>query len=375
MTASNTIVQRAREYGNPVIQDNRATFIWEGDSAPRLISDLTDWDEHPKPFKRIMSTASSPLTSSRGAFGRTSLQRATGKTIWACSLTVPRDAYIEYAFYDHATQGRFLDPWNSHSVNNGVGGRNNFFYMPETMPSPFSMRRADVPIGALTRHRVDTRYMQDYGERDVYLYKPATRGPFPLLIVYDGPDYLNRGRLATIVDNLIADKRIRPIAMAFLQNGRSRRNVEYLCSDATISWLDHEILPLARERLKLVDLHEQPGAYGVLGASSGGLMSMYTGLRMPEIFGRVLCQSGAFAIDGRDSAVMDLARHGHAPGINIWMDVGRLDELLEDNRRMSGLLHEKHYNVTYREFSGGHNYTAWRDDLWRGLEEMFPLSY
>src|SRR6266498_3967410 len=112
--ASNTIVQRAREYGNPVIQDNRATFIWEGDSAPRLISDLTDWVDHPKPFKRITST----------------LRPATSKTIWTCSLTVPRDAYIEYAFYDPATQDPFLDPWNSHTVNNGVGGRNNFFYMP-----------------------------------------------------------------------------------------------------------------------------------------------------------------------------------------------------------------------------------------------------
>jgi len=365
MMASNTIIQRARENGHPVIQDSRAPFIWEGDSAPRLISDLTDWDEHPKPFKRLASSPSSPL--------KTSLKPATEKTIWSCSLTVPRDAYIEYAFYDHATQDRFLDPWNLHSVNNGVGGRNNFFYMPETMPSPFSMRRADVPIGALTRHRVDTRYMQDYGERDVYLYKPAARGPFPLLIVYDGPDYLNRGRLATVVDNLIADKRITPIAMAFLQNGRNRRNVEYLCSDATISWLDHEILPLARRHLKLTDIHEQPGAYGVLGASSGGLMSMYTGLRMQETFGKVFCQSGVFAIERRDTAVVDLVRHEHAHNINIWMDVGQLDELLEENRRMTGLLNEKNYNVTYREFSGGHNFTAWRDDLWHGLEEMFPF--
>jgi len=224
----------------------------------------------------------------------------------------------------------------------------------------------------LTRHRVDTRYMQDYGERDVYLYKPTAKGPYPLLIVYDGPDYLNRGRLATIVDNLIADKRIRPIAVAFLQNGRSRRNAEYLCSDATISWLDHEILPLARGHLKLIEEH---GAYGVLGASAGGLMAIYTGLRMPETFGKAFCQSGVFAIEGRDTAVVDLVHHEHANEINIWMDVGQLEkELLEDNRRMSSLLSQKNYKVTYREFSGGHNYTCWRDDLWRGLEQLFPYE-
>jgi len=358
MTAPNSLIQRAKQNGNPVIQNDRATFFWEGDSAPLLISDLMGWDEHPRSFKRLTST----------------LMPASNKAIWSCSLTVPRDAYVEYAFRDPVTQEQFNDPWNQRRVSNGLGDHNNFFYMPETMPSPFSMRRADVRTGTLTRHRVDTWWMQDDGERDVYLYKPHAKGPFPLLIVYDGPDYLHRGRLATIVDNLIADKRIRPIAMAFLQNGKSRRNVEYFCSDATISWLDREILPLTRQHIRLVNIKEQPGTYGVLGASSGGLMSMYTGLRMPEIFGKVLCQSGVYSLYGRDFAVKDLVRHEHSRQIKIWMDIGRMDDLLADNRKMLALLKEKSYNVTYREFSGGHNYTAWRDDLWHGLEELFQLT-
>jgi enterochelin esterase-like enzyme len=359
MTSANSIIQRAREHGNPVIQGTRAIFIWEGNTAPGLISDLTDWEERPKPFKR--------LTSSTRRSG-------PSKAVWSCSLTYPRDAYVEYAFYDPNTQEKILDPLNQRSVNNGLGSRNNFFYMPEAMPSPFSMRRADVPTGTLTRHRVDTWLLQDDGERDVYLFTPPARGAVPLLVVYDGPDYLQRGRLATIVENLISDRRMSPVAMAFLQNGRSRRNAEYICSDATISWLDKEVLPLAREHIKLTNIKEQPGAYGVFGASAGGLMSLYTGLRMPEIFGRVLCQSGVFSLEGRGTAAVDLVRYRHAHEIKIWMDIGVMDELLEDNRRMVKLLKEKDYNVTYREFSGGHNYTSWRNDVWRGLEEMFPLS-
>jgi enterochelin esterase family protein len=358
MTSNNSLIQRARESGNPVIQNDRAVIFWEGESAPRLISDVSGWEDHPKAFKRLTTT----------------LDPSSGKTLWSCSLTVPRDAYVEYAFYDPVTQDHFLDPWNPRSINNGLGSRNNFFYMPETMPSPFTIRRANLRTGVLTRHRVETGWMQDDGEREVYLYKPAAKGPFPLLIVYDGPEYFHRGQLATIVDNLIAAKRMRPIAIAFLQNGKSRRNIEYFCSDATLTWLDEEVLPLARANLRLINIKEQPGAYGVLGASAGGLMSMYTGVRMPEIFGKVLCQSGAFALHGRDTAVVDLVRYQPAREIKIWMDIGRFDELLEDNRRMMALLNEKNYNVTYREFPGGHNYTAWRDDLWRGLEEMFPLT-
>ena len=321
MSSSNPTIQRAKEFGNPVVRGDRATFIWEGKTAPHLISDLHNWEENPKPFKRLSS----------------SLEPATTKTIWSCSLTLPRDAYLEYAFYDPVSQKRFPDPLNSKSVNNGVGSRNNFFYMPETMPSPFSMRRADVPIGALTSHRVETGFLREDGERDIYLYRPPVMEPVPLLIVYDGQDYLNRGKLATIVDNLIADKRIQPIAIAFLTNGGRWRSVEYVCSDATLNWVEQIILPLAREQLNLLDIKKHPCAYGVLGASAGGLMSMYTGLRLPDVFGKVLIQSGVSALDGRNLATVDLVRHKHAHAIQIWMDVGKLEFLLEDNRRMSGM--------------------------------------
>ncbi|RPJ19409.1 MAG: esterase family protein, partial [Chloroflexi bacterium] len=273
MMASESTIRRALESGNPIIHGNRATFLWQGDFPPQLVSDLNGWDAErkSKQFKRL-----SP-----------GLKSVSDTTVWSCSLTVPRDGYLEYAFYDPISQEKFIDPLNGHTVSNGVGGRNNFFYIPETMSSPFSMRRADVRTGTLTRHRVSTDFLQDDGERDVYLYKPPVSSAVPLLIVYDGYDYLHRGKLATIVDNLIADKRISPIAVAFLQNGKSRRNVEYLCSDATLAWLDREILPLAHKHLRLLDLEKYPGAYGVLGASAGGLMSMYTGLRVSEIFGKV----------------------------------------------------------------------------------------
>ena len=353
MTPSELTIRRALESGNPIVHGNKATFIWEGEFAPHLISDVHGWDTErkPKPFK--------PASDPR---------------IWSSSLTLPRDAYIEYAFYNPFTQEKILDPLNGQTVSNGMGSRNNFFYMPETMPSPFSMRRADVHSGTITRHRVDADFLQDDGERDVYLYKPPASGAVPLLIVYDGYDYLHRARLATIVDNLIADKRIRPLAIAFLQNGRSRRTVEYFCSDATIYWLEREVLSLARAHLRLLNLEDHRGAYGVLGASAGGLMSFYTGLRMPEIFGKVLCQSAVFSVDGRDSAAVDLVQYGQGRGLQIWMDVGTLDELLEDNRRMVALLDKRQYNVTYREFSASHNYTAWRNDVWRGLEAMFPST-
>jgi enterochelin esterase family protein len=356
MTVSNSLIQRALKSGNPVVEGDRATFIWQGKSAPLLTSDLNHWDDNPRPFKRL-----SPR-----------LVPESAEPIWYTALPLPRDAYFEYALYDPATQTNFLDPLNKKSVNNGAGGRNNFFYMPETMPSPFAVRRADVTPGSLASQRVETGLLRDDYERTIYLYRPPVKEPLPLLIVYDGQDYLQRGKLAVMLDNLIAEKRIQPIAAAFLPNGGRWRSVEYACSDATLNWVEQFILPLAREKLKLLDIGKNPGAYGVLGASAGGLMALYTGLRMPDIFGKVLSQSGVSALDGRDFATVDLVRHKQARDIQIWMDVGKLEFLLEDNRRMSALLTENGYRLTYREYSGAHNYTSWRNDVWHGLEAMFP---
>ena len=53
------------------------------------------------------------------------------------------------------------------------------------------------------------------------------------------------------------------------------------------------------------------------------------------------------------------------------MDVGRYEWLLESNRRLHALLVERGYDVTYREYNGGHNYPAWRDDVWRGSGGAF----
>lgn len=362
-TISKSIIQRALEEGTPVIDMDHATFIWEGESAPYLLGDFNHWGDSKyggklKRFKRLSPRFMPDST----------------KSIWYVTLSLPRDAYMEYAFYDSVTDSNFLDPLNKKSLSNGMGGRNNFFYMPETMPSPFPIRRADVTPGKLTKHRVDAWMLDEFGSRDVYFYKPTVREAVPLLVVYDGNDYLQRGKLAVIVDNLIADKRIRPIAMAFLQNGKRRRSVEYACSDATLAWIEHNVLPLANKHLNLLDINEYPGAYGILGASFGGLMAMHTGLRMPDIFGKVLSQAGVFEFEGRDFATVDLVRHKQSRDIQIWMDCGRHDFLLEDNRRMKDILTENGYDFTYRECSGGHNYTTWRNDVWRGLEKLIPST-
>jgi len=341
------LLEKAKERGNPVIEGKQVTFIWRGKSAPRLIDDLHGWEDNPQKMTRIE------------------------KELWGYSMELPADAYLEYSFFEPRSKQRIEDPLNWNTVYNGLGNDNHFFYMPEHSPTPLAEVRKNIPRGKVTQHVVETWMLADDGQRDVYLYRPHVKEPVPLLIVYDGVDYLERAKLNVIVDNLIHEKRIQPIAMAFLQNGGDHRGVEYACSDATVMWLDNIILPLARRHLNLLDIKTQRGAYGVIGASFGGLMSVYTGLRMPEIFGKVISQSGVFESEGRDFAAVDLIRARQSREIKLWMDVGRFDSLLDDNRRLQPILQESGYNVAYREFSGGHNYTCWQNEAGIALEKMF----
>ncbi len=343
------LLYRARREGTPLIDDDTVTFVWKARRAPLLIGDMTDWLE------------GEPIAAEK-----------VGPNLWSYSTALAHDAYVEYAFLVGGKNR--TDPFNPRQVDNGLGGFNQFFYMPGAEPSPLIERAPRVPRGQVTSLVLEMPRFVAGSHRTVYFYQPPVSEPVPLLVVFDGADYFRRGHLPTIVDNLIAQRRIQPIALAMVNNAGAMRSLEYGCSETIIGLLLKALLPAAQSVLNLVDIHAAPRSYGVLGASLGGLTALYSGLRLPDIFGRVASQSGAWTLEGYDTVVYDLIRYGPRRPLHIWMDCGRFERLLETNRRMFALLEEKGYGVTYNEYEAGHNYTAWRNDLWRGLQTLFPPS-
>jgi enterochelin esterase family protein len=118
-------------------------------------------------------------------------------------------------------------------------------------------------------------------------------------------------------------------------------------------------------------MEAEPGQFGVLGASGGGLMALYTGLRLPLIFGKVLAQSGAYSLDGYDFVVWDLVRSIAPEALKIWLAAGCYEMLADCNRDMASLLEKRGFDFKYHEYTGGHNYPAWRNDVPAGLEFLF----
>ena len=343
------ILERIKTEITPIIDQEGATFVWRGKTAPYLVGDFTGWDD------------------------ANSIKLAkTGPGMWTYQLPLPPDAYIEYGFLKGEEILR--DPLNPRQTPNGVGGYNNYFSMPNYKPTGLARKNPKIPHGSVREFSISTEYFISGNYRTLNLYQPPVNERVPLVVVWDGYEYLHRARLNIIIDNLIAEGRIRPIALAFVNNGGQKsRTVEYACNEAMLVFLMTEVIPFSMNELNLLDFNNNPGEFGILGASMGGLMAMYIGSRLPQVFGNVLSQSGAFSWAGYDMVVYDLLGCTQRRPLKIWMDVGMYDlpGLLDSNQRMKDMLIQMGYPLTYREYNAGHNYAAWRDDIWRGLEVLY----
>lgn len=363
------LLEQAQHEGHPLIQGNRVTFLWEGDAPPAVLGDFNLWgqfDSHPV----------QPMTP-------------LADKLWSLELTLPADAYFEYVYKSLVIEEEDLengllppnldDPLNTRKITNGMGGFHYFFNMPEARHTPLVKAGRKVARGKVTRHKIDNPWVfaKSKGPRDCWLYAPPTEEPAHLLVVLDGRDYLERAGITEILDNMFAYHQIGPVALAMIDSVSNSRMVEYQASDATISALGLEIVPLAQRELNLIDIQQQPGAYGILGASMGGLMALYAGLRLPHLFGHIISQSGAFNPNlpvGAEPLITELIRYLPKRDLKIWQDVGQFERLLDINRTVHPLLVEKGYEVTYREFPGGHNFTSWRDQLPAALQVMFGIE-
>jgi enterochelin esterase-like enzyme len=353
--ATHKLITRAKKEGTPLIDSDQVTFVWQGDTPPQLLGDFNGWGYALPPID---------------------LQQVA-KGVFAHTMTFDPAAYMEYAYFtDAKNHVRVPDPFNKHRVSNGMGKYNHYFDMPQRQHTGLIRARAAVARGTVTKHTLTSGLFLVGGKRDVWLYRPPTDEQVPLVVVFDGDGYLRRQFIHNIVDNLIAQGRIRPIALAMVANGKGARFLEYVCSEATLTWVAQDVVDLAKQHLNLLDIEQNASAYGVLGSSMGGLMSLYTALRLPEIFGNVMSQSGSVALAFmKQPRLLDqIAEQYTGAPLNVWMDCGMYEHLTDANRTLSELLTEKGHRVTYREYAGWHNVTCWRDELPHAFETLFPLQ-
>jgi enterochelin esterase family protein len=249
----------------------------------------------------------------------------------------------------------------------------SYVELPGAPPQPWIRKRADVPAGRQTRETFQSRILD--AEYRLRIYTPPGYEDDGdrcwLMIAFDGGFEMMEATL----DNLLAAGKIPPLVVVGVENidGASRlRDLD--CSDRFARFLADELVPWVRKTYRVYD---DPAHTIVGGASLGGRMAAYCGLRHSGVFGKVLSQSGSFVTAAGQvspAALWD----GEAPGmlvrqfiqspalpLKFSIEVGRYETTLSssallETRRLRDVLQAKGYGVAYSEFVGGHNEVCWR---------------
>ena len=118
--------------------------------------------------------------------------------------------------------------------------------------------------------------------------------------------------------------------------------------------------------------------------SAGALTAAFAGLQHPEIFGKVLSQSGTFWWRAKGAHANDSSAEfkwltyqfavSEKQPLSFYLDAGPLKDWFErppsillTNRHMRDVLVAKGYPVHYAEFNGGHEFLCWQGTLADGL--------
>jgi enterochelin esterase family protein len=253
---------------------------------------------------------------------------------------------------------------------------------PATVPRSTDWTKVNVAAarGKIDDLKVtDTQYSR---KRKVWVYLPAgynasSADAYPLIISFDGQDYINDIPAPTVLDNLIAAKKISPTVQVFVDSSEDRLG-DLANHQKFADFLAKDLIPWIRKNYHVTTRADETT---VCGYSAGGLGAAYVAYRYPSLFGRVLSQSGAYW-RGNEGSSSDpewlTSQYQSSPelGIKFYIVVGDAEtmknasgkSMIETNRHLRDVLLAKGYEVGYLEAPGGeHKPESWRAQLADGL--------
>jgi enterochelin esterase family protein len=323
----------------------------------------------------------------------TALRRVPGTDVWHRSYSLPRSTRTLYWF----SLGDPDDPdsWRPDELNPrrfefelaaGLTFPFSVLELDEAPPLRWSKPRAGVPVGTLETARFRSETLGN--ERPLWTYRSeGLQKDSPLLVLLDGRLYAEVMPTTTILDNLIGERILPPLAAVMADSlDQAIRSAEMGCNPAFADALADELVPWARVRLGVDPPPEQTIVGGL---SFTGLASAFAALRRPDVFGSVLSQSGAFQWkppeDGEPEWLLRHLEDFRGSQLRFHLAVGTLEtwdvrivnertSLLDANRHLRDALSAAGHEVVYREFAGGHDFPCWEEALPDGLRTLVAGS-
>jgi len=295
--------------------------------------------------------------------------KAVGKNIdstnlWYAIIALPRDARIDYKVIVDGSWT--FDPDNPFKQMTGVGGGtyNSELRMPEWKEDPTGREREEVTRGTVSEMKLLESESMGYGI-NYKVYLPAgyeSLENLPSLYVTDGQEYSHpeMGNMVRILDNLIFDKKIKPLVVVFIDPrnpenaNENRRMTELVLNPDYAQFVTDELIPEVDANYKT---SKNADDRGILGTSLGGLNSAYFNAVTHDYFHLIGINSPAFQYKPEIYSIYDTLQS--IPS-RIIMTTGVIHDTEEGSRKMKEIMEKKNYPLKYIETNQGHSWGNWK---------------
>lgn len=296
--------------------------------------------------------------------------------------------------YTYSVDGKTVIDDNNIWVNRDISSLTSAFIVPGDRADLYTIQ--DVPHGTVAKVWYESATAGFDRRLSVYTpagYEQNKKVKYPVLYVLHGiggdeDAWLDQGRAAQILDNLIAQGKAKPMIVVFTNGNISQEAAPGQNSNGYVrpttslpQTMEGTFETSFPEIVNFIDANYRTIAKkqsrAICGLSMGGFHTLYISLNNPDMFG----YSGMFsaAIGVSDASVSPIyqdfdaklaAYFSKKPNL-LWVGCGNTDFLIQANRDFVKKLEENKYKHTYLENEGGHIWKNWRIYLTEFVPQLF----
>ena len=294
-----------------------------------------------------------------------SMTMVAGTDFWYYSTHYKPDARLDYKLVINGNDW-ILDPKNPYTCTGGFGP-NSELRMPGYETHPETEYYSPITHGTIK----DTSFYSSLlnNSRVVRIYLPAGYGTikrdYPVILFHDGPEYITLAKANNILDYLIAHQIIMPVIAVFVAPVNRTEEYNGSLKEQFTTFITDELMPVIDREYST---SKNPQKRAMLGASSGGNISLYIGMKHPELFGKIAAQSSSV-----ETIVSDTYQNSDKMNLEIYLDNGSYDipAIIPWVKNMELILKNKGYTYQHYEWHEGHSWGNWRDHLSLILTDLF----
>jgi len=244
----------------------------------------------------------------------------------------------------------------------------------------------NVPHGTISIRRYYSTVFNSW--RKFYIYTPAgydvnINKKYPVLYILHGggedeSGWATQGKIDLILDNLIAEKKARPMLVVMPDGNTNTSFADF--GERTLKIFEAElkqcVIPFVEKNYRA---EKNPKDRALAGLSMGGLQTLYAGMNNTGMFSYLGIFSSGWILPMQNK-LADAQYDYMKKNLNkiksnlklLWIGIGGKEDIAYKNcRAMLSKFDEMKLKYIYDDYPGGHAWPVWRHDLYKFAPLLF----